>query len=139
MPKFSRASLDKLATCEPELQRLFETVVIYFDCTVLEGERTPEQQKLNVEKGVSKTLDSKHIPKPGQRARAVDVAPYPLAFPQRNSPTLVKDVARYYYFAGFVLGVAQILGINIRWGGDWDSDRDIHEQNFDDLVHFELI
>ena len=48
-----------------------------------------------------------------------------------------KQMARWYYFGGFVLGTAAQMGIDIRWGGDWDGDRDIHEQNFDDLVHYE--
>jgi peptidoglycan L-alanyl-D-glutamate endopeptidase CwlK len=139
MAKFSQTSSDKLATCEPELQRLFETVVNHFDCTVLEGERTLEQQQRNVAKGVSKTLESKHIPLPGQKARAVDVAPFPLSWPNRATTSYVKDVCRYYYFGGFVLGIAQILGIKIRWGGDWNNDRNILDQNFDDLVHFELV
>lgn len=28
---------------------------------------------------------------------------------------------------------------SVRYGGDWDSDKDIDDQNFRDLVHFELI
>ena len=27
----------------------------------------------------------------------------------------------------------------IRWGGDWDSDGEIKDNNFDDLVHIEII
>ena len=34
--------------------------------------------------------------------------------------------------------VAQDLDIPIRWGGDWDSDNNLNDQNFMDLVHFEL-
>jgi hypothetical protein len=30
------------------------------------------------------------------------------------------------------------MGIGLRWGGDWDSDKDFSDQNFDDLVHWEL-
>ena len=41
-------------------------------------------------------------------------------------------------FAGYVQGVAEQLGIKIRWGGDWDSDFDFKDQTFNDLVHFEL-
>ena len=43
-----------------------------------------------------------------------------------------------YAFGGFVKGVASQKGIKIRWGGDWDSDNDLHDQNFIDLPHFEL-
>lgn len=32
------------------------------------------------------------------------------------------------------------LGIDIRWGGNWDMDGEpVTDQNFQDLVHFELV
>jgi peptidoglycan L-alanyl-D-glutamate endopeptidase CwlK len=34
--------------------------------------------------------------------------------------------------------VASEEGVNVRWGGDWDGDRDIDDQTFDDLPHFEF-
>jgi len=62
-------------------------------------------------------------------ARAVDVVPYPIDWDDREG---------FYAFGGFVKGVASQKGIKIRWGGDWDSDNDLHDQNFIDLPHFEL-
>ena len=41
-------------------------------------------------------------------------------------------------FAGFVLGVANQMGINLRWGGDWDQDFEVQDNKFDDFPHFEL-
>ena len=32
-----------------------------------------------------------------------------------------------------------MMGIKIRWGGDWDSDTQVNDNKFDDLVHFEEI
>jgi len=46
---------------------------------------------------------------------------------------------RFYHFAGYVLGVAEILGIKIRWGGDWNGNFDLKDQNYYDLPHFEVI
>ena len=60
---------------------------------------------------------------------AVDVTPYPVDF---------DNTDRHYYFCGYVLAVAKQLGLDIRWGGDWDSDRETKDQTFNDLVHFEL-
>jgi peptidoglycan L-alanyl-D-glutamate endopeptidase CwlK len=60
----------------------------------------------------------------------VDVAPFPIVW---------TDTKRFYAFGGFVLGVAQGLGIRIRWGGDWNNNRYLNDQQFNDLVHFELI
>lgn len=144
MATFSSESRNRLATCHPRLVTLFELVVQDFDCTILEGKRTRDQQAENVRRGVSKTMDSRHLDEPV--ARAVDVAPYPLKWPKRPAADATpaellawaKDLARYYLFAGYVLGRAGNLGIPLHWGGDWDRDWDVHENNFDDLVHFEL-
>lgn len=145
MPSFSSASLDRLATCHSDLRALFHAVVQGWDCTILEGKRTETQQQKNVERGVSKTLNSKHVYPLDGPSHAVDVAPWPLRWPTRprdgsaaERERYVKDVSRFYYFAGYVLGIAAQMGIDIGHGGDWDSDRDIHDQSFDDLVHFEL-
>lgn len=125
MPAFGDKSLARLATCHPDLQRLFAEVVKHYDCVVLEGERDLAQQEENVRKGVSKTLDSRHLDRP---SNAADVAPFPVDWNDRD---------RFYHFGGFVQGVAAALGIPIRWGGDWDNDRTFKDQTFHDLPHFE--
>jgi peptidoglycan L-alanyl-D-glutamate endopeptidase CwlK len=28
---------------------------------------------------------------------------------------------------------------DVRYGGDWDGDKDINDQTFNDTVHFELV
>jgi peptidoglycan LD-endopeptidase CwlK len=127
MPRFSQKSLDQLATCEPELQRLFNAVINHWDCIILEGHRTEEQQKENVRKGVSKTMNSKHLHSP---SRAVDVAPFPLDW---------NDLERFKIFGGFVLGMAAALGIPIVWGGDWNGNKKFTDQTFFDYPHFELV
>ena len=129
MPKFSAASLAHLETAHPDLQRIFYHVIRSFDCVVLEGVRSLAQQEENVRKGVSKTLESKHLRQPDGYAHAVDVTPYPINWNDRD---------RMYYFAGHVKGVAEALGIRLRWGGDWDSDTEVKDQTFFDLPHFEL-
>lgn len=139
MPSFSEQSDARLSTCHAKLRDLFREVVKEFDCTVLEGKRSEAQQKQNVAKGVSKTLASKHVYPLGAPALAVDVAPYPLTWPKRNSANYVKEVAMFYAFGGYVMGVADRMGIKIRWGGDWDGDWVVLDQVFDDLPHFELV
>lgn len=143
MYKFSENSRIQLESCHPELQRLFGQVINYRDCTILEGNRTTEQQRKNIERGVSKTMRSKHLHVP---SLAVDVAPYPLTWPKKpvNSGAAertrwMKEYGSFYLFSGFVLGIAQSMNIKIRWGGDWDGDWEISDQSFDDLVHFELV
>lgn len=129
MPNFGQKSQEQLATCDQRLQDLFNRVVKSWDCTVLEGKRTFEQQQHNYAVGVTRTMNSKHVTG-DQPSKAVDVAPYPVKW---------KDYARFYAFAGFVIGTAVSMGLKVRWGGDWDSDRDFSDQNFNDLVHFELV
>ena len=128
MPKFSKKSLSKLETCDKRLQDLFLRVVKKFDCTILEGHRSKDRQnklfdecksKLKYPKGKHNSLPSK----------AVDVAPYPIDW---------NDRERFTYFAGYVLGIAYQMGLKIRWGGDWDMDTQVKDNNFDDLPHFEI-
>lgn len=133
MPKFSRKSRANLETAHMDLVALFNRVVRNYDCTILEGRRTQNRQIELKRQGKSQTLNSKHVAVPPERSRAVDVAPYPISF--SNSP---KNVARYYHFAGYVLCMADRLSIPLRWGGDWDGDKDFSDQSFNDLLHFEI-
>lgn len=127
MIEFGPKSKAELATCHVDLQRLFNRVNELWPCTVLSGRRTPEQQAEKVRSGASKTMNSRHVSDPSM---AADVTPDPLDW---------DDTARFYYFGGFVLGIAASMNIDIRWGGDWDGDMQVKDNNFNDLVHFELV
>ena len=128
MPKFGRTSKKRLNTCDKDLIYLFEEVVKYFDCSVLEGHRGKELQNKYFKEGSSmlKFPKGNHNQKP---SKAVDVVPYPVDFSDRERMT---------YFAGFVKGMAASLGIPIRWGGDWNNNTEVKDNDFDDLPHFEL-
>lgn len=129
MATFSRTSQERLATCHPDIQKVMTEVIKHRDITVLDGARTLEQQRAYVASGHSHTLNSKHLVQSDGYSHAIDIAPYPIDF---------NDRERFYYTAGFILGVAEVLGVKLRWGGDWDGDSDIHDQKFYDLPHFEL-
>ena len=128
MPRFGKRSRNNLTTCGKRLQDLFNEVIKHFDCSVLVGFRDRDGQNTAYASGHStkKWPDSKHNTKP---AIAVDVAPYPINW---------EDRERFIYFGGFVKGCAYQLGIPLRWGGDWDNDTQLSDNNFDDLVHFEI-
>lgn len=139
MPRFSETSFSRLSTCDVELQALFFEVIKTFDCIVLEGHRGEEAQEIAFKNGKSKLHwpHGKHNSMPSQ---AVDVSPY--------DPELKvdwKDIQRFHFFAGFVLGIAQRLKDegkmtkSIRWGGDWDTDYQVKDEKFRDLPHFELV
>ena len=135
MPKFGNRSKSRLATCHDLLQRLFEEVVITFDCTILEGNRPEERQDLLFDQNRSKVKwpNSKHNKSPSM---AIDVAPWFSKAPHVRWDK--KYLPRYYYFAGYVKGIARVMDVPIRWGGDWDDDTILSDQDFNDLVHFEL-
>ena len=128
MPRFGRRSKENLATCEKDLQMVFNEVIKYVDCSVLEGHRSAERQDKLYDEGKTKVRypNGRHNSSP---SRAVDVTPYPVNWKDRERQTL---------FAGFVLGVANQMGINLRWGGDWDQDFEVQDNKFDDFPHFEL-
>ena len=132
MPKFSSASMERLESCHEDLQDLFLEVVQEFDCTILCGRRGKKAQNDAYREGRStkKWPGSKHNTEDYEPSDAVDVAPYPINWENRK---------RFYYFAGYVQGVADRMGIKIRWGGDWDSDTDLDDQTFFDLPHFERV
>ena len=129
MPSFSDKSISKLGTCDARLQRVFHEVVRNFDCTILEGHRDKERQNRMVEEGKSQVLwpDGKHNTVPSM---AVDVTPYPVGWDDRERQSL---------FAGYVLATAKAMGVDLRWGGDWDRDTEVRDNTFDDLVHFEIV
>jgi peptidoglycan LD-endopeptidase CwlK len=135
MPKFSQESFSKLSTCEHDLQVLFYEVIKTFDCTILVGHRNEADQEIVFKTGNSKKQwpNSKHNKTP---SRAVDVTPYPVDW---------KNDKKFYWFAGYVMGIAQKLKDegkmthSIRYGGDWNGNKDITDQTFLDLTHFELV
>ncbi len=129
MPRFSKQSEERLSTCDPRIQDVFRIVVKHFDCTILEGHRGEELQTKYFEQGKSKVKwpNGAHNKKP---SRAVDAMPYPIDW---------DDIPRLCYFAGFVVGIAAFLGIKMRWGKDWDGDRDLNDQTFNDGPHFEIV
>ena len=128
MPYFGKKSKERLNTCESTLQKVFNEVIKHVDCSILEGHRSKDRQNklYEEEKTKVKYPDGRHNRQPSS---AVDVTPYPVDWKDRERQTL---------FAGFVIGVASQMGINLRWGGDWDQDFQVVDNRFDDFPHFEL-
>lgn len=117
--------MDNLEGVDDRLRALAFKALEMIDCKVISGVRTLDEQKQLVESGDSKTLNSKHL-----TGKAIDIAPHPINW---------EDTVSFYHFSGIIRGMAHELGISVRWGGDWDSDNDLHDQTFNDLVHFELV
>lgn len=128
MAKFGKRSKKNLSTCHKDLQKVFNEVIKYVDCSVLEGHRSEERQEQLFSEGKTKVHYPKgrHNSKP---SRAVDVVPYPIDW---------NDRERFHLFSGFVIGLARGMGITLRWGGDWNMNFEVDDNKFDDFPHFEL-
>ncbi len=124
MYKFGKRSRERLKGVDAKLVNVLNELIKMMDVTVIEGLRSAERQKELLAKGATKVKYSKHM-----EGKAVDIAPYPIDWDNRDG---------FYYMGGMVRGIAKQLNIDIRFGGDWDSDGDTKDNNFDDLVHIEL-
>lgn len=129
MPRFGERSRIRLSTCDGRLQRLMNELILHYDVRILQGYRGQEEQDRAYKEKMSKLRwpKSKHNQHPSM---AVDVAPYPIDW---------EDRERFFYMAGLIKGVAAMMGIKVRWGGDWDSDTDFKDQRFTDVPHFEVV
>ena len=111
------------------MQDLFNEVIKHVDCSVIEGHRNGLRQDKLFDEGKTKVKypNGRHNANP---SNAADVVPYPIDW---------NDRERFHLFAGFVLGIAKSMEINIRWGGDWNMNFEVDDNQFDDFPHFELI
>jgi len=138
MPSFGDTSKARLLTCHHDLIVVMNSAITHGpDFSVLCGHRsTGEQQRLYAQGRTTPgpivtQIDgindlSNHNANP---STAIDIAPYPIDW---------KNTSRFMILAGYVLGVSQGLGIDLKWGGDWDGDFDNKDERFSDLPHFEL-
>ena len=124
MYKFGKRSRNRLKGVDSRLVNVLNELIKIMDVTVIEGLRSAERQQELLKKGATKVKYSKHM-----EGKAVDIAPYPIDWDDRE---------RFHYMGGMVRGIAKALNLNIRWGGDWDSDGEIKDNRFDDLVHIEI-
>ena len=129
MPQFGKKSKEQLATCNEKLRRVFNEVIKTVDCSVLEGHRDKDRQDSLYEEGKTK-VKYPHGRHNEFLSRAADVVPYPIDWDDRE---------RFHLFAGFVLGTAKQMGIDLRWGGDWNINWFVDDNKFDDFPHFELM
>lgn len=117
MPKFGLISASRLITCDERLQRIMNEVVKIYDIAVICGFRDEKAQNQAVAEGYSSKPwpTGKHNRTP---SLAVDVAPWPIDW---------KDIGRFRVMGYVVLGIANEMGIRLRWGASWG-----------DYPHFEV-
>jgi hypothetical protein len=142
MSAFGARSRANLAGVHPTLVRILSEVTMHFDCTVLGGTRTLEEQKQNVAKGLSRTMASKHLIQEDGWGHAVDVAPNPQRWDNSPDADLTKYEVELIAFLFYVKGYAKAQGVDLRIGADWNGNNlwDSFEKAnaFNDLDHIEL-
>jgi peptidoglycan L-alanyl-D-glutamate endopeptidase CwlK len=123
--------LSRLKGVNGDLVRVVKHAADMVPLMVIEGLRTKERQaelyaigRTKPGKPVTWTLNSKHCD-----GLAVDVAPIPLDWTDRKA---------FLAVAGAMFAAAQRIGVDLRWGGDWDGDGVYGERGESDLPHFEL-
>tara|TARA_R100000742_G_C4272134_1_gene91235 strand:+ start:893 stop:1273 length:381 start_codon:yes stop_codon:yes gene_type:complete len=124
MYKFGRRSRERLKGVDVRLVNVLNELIKMMDVTIIEGLRSAERQEELLAKGATKVRYSKHM-----EGKAVDLSPYPIDWENRDG---------FYYMGGMIRGIAKQMGVNVRFGGDWDSDGDTKDNSFDDLVHVEI-
>lgn len=136
MATFGKASLEKLATCHPDIQKVMHEAIKHFDFSVLYGTRSVAEQQELFKKGRKLVNDkwvkvgatvtnldgvnkkSKHNHSP---SLAVDIAPYPINW---------NDIDGFKKLAVVVKKAAKTVGVDLQWGGNWKS--------FVDYPHYEI-
>lgn len=151
-------SLSRLDGVHPDLVRVILKAAAIADpaddFTILEGLRSREQMMVNYGKGrtaaqlaakgipakyaqpgaakvtwLANPFNSKHAKQADGYSHAVDAAPFPIDW---------NNAARFDRLAKLILKAAQIEGVQVRWGADWDADGKPRERGETDSPHFEL-
>jgi peptidoglycan L-alanyl-D-glutamate endopeptidase CwlK len=110
----SQKSLRRLEGVNPALVQVVKRAIQItpIDFIVVEGLRTKERQAYLVEKGASKTMNSRHL-----TGDAVDLAPI-------VDNKVSWDWKDFYPLAEAVKEAAKQVKVEVEWGGDWTSFKD---------------
>ncbi len=122
--KLGKKSLQELQGVHPDLVAVVERAIelTVQDFAVHDGIRTIEEQKALVNRGASKTLNSRHI-----TGHAVDLVPF-------IGGKLRWEWEPIYHIADAVRAAALEQGVPILWGGVWDRILTDHDDYPEDLV-----
>lgn len=116
--KFGARSELELATVKPDMVKLCHRALYLtpLDFGIRQGRRSEEEQRDNVAKGVSQTMDSKHMADPADGlASAIDFLPYWKGQAQQEWPFI-------YPVANAFMQASKDLDIPAGWGGSWGMD-----------------
>jgi peptidoglycan L-alanyl-D-glutamate endopeptidase CwlK len=137
---YGKRSLDNLSTCDSDLiivaNRGLE--LSPYDITIIHGWRGEELQNALQESGAStkrwpnskhNNLDRFHNP----MSLAFDFAPW------IDGKIPWDDTHIFAVIAGCLMAAARENDVQVRWGGDWDSDGSTKDQKLLDWGHLEKV
>jgi len=127
--KWGPDSLVVVAGCMPPLQKVINRglYLCEIDMSAIQSIRSMAEQKNNIIKGVSWTLESKHLDVDGDGlVAAIDIYPY-VSGRTSHAPDHYKLIARAMFKAAIEEGVF------VQWGGFWRGG-----EPFKDAPHWEL-
>jgi len=135
---FGKSSRGNLDTCKDRLQLVIEKSLALglIDFSVVGGVRSKAEQTryFVLKRSRVEWPNGKHnVLNEGDKCEAADVVPF-------VNGKSSYDVRHCCYLAGIIIAVGASIGVKIRWGGNWDMDGEpITDQDFQDLVHFEMV
>ena len=136
--QFGKGSEAQLSTVKEDLRRVAYAALGWgiMDLTVIQGRRSKAEQNRYFDLGKSRLkwpLGKHNTTDPEGEASAFDIAPC-------VNGKISWNWKHCLVAAGIILATAAMLGIRLRWGGNWDMDGEpVTDQDFQDLVHFELV
>ena len=124
-----------LVGVDEQLAKVVRAVADKYDILVIEGVRTKERQADLYSQGRTKpgkiitwTMQSKHLD-----GKAVDVVMLKNGTIDWNDSKSFEDLGK------IMIAKATELGVQLRWGYDWDGDGVLKEKGETDGPHFELV
>ncbi|KKN66527.1 hypothetical protein LCGC14_0470610 [marine sediment metagenome] len=98
------------------VMRAFEISEV--DFSVIETQRSPLQQRQNIDDGVSWTMDSDHLKEDDDRTGVLAVDLYPWVDGHTS-----HDPNDYSLLAKAMFHAGGDVGVQIKWGGFWTKER----------------
>jgi len=140
--QYGAASQAKLESCHPDLERVFKRALRLtpsaIDITIVWGFRNKaEQNSIDARFTNARWPMSYHNATDDQGdpfSDAVDFAPYiTLRSGKKGIPW--SDNKLFCLLAGIILAAAELEGVELTWGGDFDRDGSTEDQTLADLGH----
>lgn len=117
--RFSKSSLNRLSMAHDDLERVAVLALKYskYDFGITCSLRTVEEQEQLVKEGKSQTMKSRHLPNEQGASEAIDFAVY-------LNGSITWSMRYYRVVAQAFFRAAIELGIEIEWGGLWETFSD---------------